>query len=66
MRVSIAYKNWKGVVGVRLITPLRIYWGKNQWHPEEQWLMDAYDHEKEATRGFAMKDVSRWESMGVE
>lgn len=46
MKVNICYTNWKGETSIRLIEPLRIYFGSNQWHPEEQWLLEATDCEK--------------------
>jgi predicted DNA-binding transcriptional regulator YafY len=60
LKVFIDYKNWKGVVGIRHITPKGIHFGKTEYHPEEQWLLDAYDHDKEDFRTFAMNDILKW------
>ena len=40
----------------RTITPKRIWWGATDWHPEPQWLLTAFDAEKQADRDFALKD----------
>lgn len=58
--VSITYTNWRGETTKRIIQPERIYFGKTQWHPEEQWLLRAFDQDKQAKRDFAMKDISEW------
>lgn len=51
------YKNYKGKLALRSVTPKRVYWGKNEYHPEEQWLMLAYDWDRAQLRTFAMKDM---------
>lgn len=58
--VSILYTNYRGETAVRRIVPKRIWFGKTDWHPEEQWIMDAFDLEKNADRGFAMRDIKAW------
>ena len=60
--VVIDYTNYRGERSKRLVNPVRIYFGSNQWHEDPQWLMEAYDHEKEANRDFAMKDIHKWET----
>lgn len=53
------YTNWRGEFGTREIFPetIKIYYGKTEWHQEEQWLMQAYDVLKHDIRTFAMKDI---------
>ncbi len=58
--VTIVYTNYKGRTGVRKIVPGNIFFGHNKWHEENQWLMLAYDIEKEADRTFALKDIKAW------
>lgn len=53
------YTNWSGETRRRHIRPTKIYFGSNEWHPEEQWLMDAVDLETGQTRTFAMRDMRR-------
>ena len=58
--VTMVYTNYKGKTAVRRIIPKNIVYGHTEWHPENQWLMDAYDIEKKADRTFAMKDIKTW------
>ena len=60
MNVKIVYTNYRGETSVRSIIPIKIRFGKTEWHPEEQWLLDAFDVEKDAERSFAMKDIQKW------
>ena len=55
-RLEIVYRNWRGEVTRRVIVPRRIWFGSTEWHPREQWLMDAFDTGKGAERSFALKD----------
>lgn len=57
----IDYTNYRGKRGKRKITPLNIRFGSTFFHPEYQWLLVAYDHDKHAYRTFAMKDIHSWE-----
>jgi len=50
------YVNYRGETARRKVVPISIKWGSTEWHPEEQWLLKAYDLEKEAIREFALKD----------
>lgn len=50
------YVNYRGVRSVRTATPREFYFGSTDYHPEKQWLMRAFDHDKEALRIFALKD----------
>ena len=54
--VTLTYTNWRGETAQRTITPKRIWWGATDWHPEPQWLLTAFDAEKQADRDFAIKD----------
>jgi hypothetical protein len=58
--VEIVYTNYRGETAVRKVNPKRIWFGKTDWHPEEQWLLDAFDIAKQADRSFAMKDIRAW------
>lgn len=61
--VLIDYTNHAGVRQIREIIPQDwsgLQYGITQWHPEEQWLLNAYDVGKQAKRTFAMKDVHGW------
>lgn len=51
----VPYTNYKGETAIRNIMPVTLYYGSNEWHPEEQWLLIAWDSEKKALRTFALK-----------
>jgi len=54
--LTFRYTNWRGETAVRTATPVRIWWGSTDWHPEPGWLMTAHDHGKDAERDFALAD----------
>ena len=58
--IKIIYTNYRGEKDERIIKPISIWFGSTEWHPDEQWLLHAYDLEKNAERDFAMKDIERW------
>lgn len=58
--VKLLYTNYRGETNIRTIIPKKIWFGGTDWHPEEQWLLDAYDIDKKADRTFAMKDIKTW------
>ncbi len=59
-KVKIVYTNYKNETATRTIIPKEIKYGKTEYHLEEQWLLVAWDFEKQAERTFAMKDVKEW------
>jgi len=58
--VRVVYTNWRGETAERTIVPVEIYWGKTEWHPEEQWLLTVWDVERNAERCYALKDIKKW------
>lgn len=58
--VSILCTNWRGETAVRRVLPLRLRFASTEWHPGEQWLMDAIDIEKNAERSFAVTGIREW------
>ena len=58
--VKILYTNWKGKTGYRNIIPKKIEFKSTDWHKEKQWILDSYDLDKELDRGFALKDIIKW------
>ena len=58
--INIRYTNYRGETAVRQIVPVRIRFGASEWHPGEQWLMDAYDIDRQAERSFALADIRDW------
>lgn len=57
--VVLPYTNWKGETALRTIIPRSIRWGSTEWHPEPQWLLTAFDVDKDAERDFAIKDFGK-------
>ena len=55
--LKVVYKNYEGKVGNRKIIPLEVYFGSNEYHKEEQWLMKVWDLDKKALRDYAVKDI---------
>lgn len=62
--VVIDYTNHRGERRKRLITPGQMHYGSTEYHPEPQWLLDAFDYEKGEWRTFAMRDIHSWEPDG--
>ncbi|MBJ7449951.1 MAG: hypothetical protein JHC93_06285 [Parachlamydiales bacterium] len=58
--ISITYTNYRKETAKRTIIPMEIRFTNTEWHPEIQWILFAYDIEKQAERGFALKDIVQW------
>lgn len=58
--VRFEYKNHAGKIGTRRVLPLEIWFGSTAFHPKEQWLLKAFDLDKEADRDFAIQDINGW------
>jgi len=58
--VKILYTNWKGEKRVRNIIPEKIWFGKTEWHPEEGWLLRAYDIDKKDYRDYDLSHIHKW------
>lgn len=52
------YKNHRGEHGHRRVSPIRIWFGSTEWHPEPQWLLRAFDLDKDAERDFALSQIA--------
>jgi predicted DNA-binding transcriptional regulator YafY len=62
-QVIIDYTNWRGERAERRVNPVSIWYGKTEWHPEEQWLLSAFDMRDDGTaimKDFAMRDIHSW------
>ena len=55
--IEIKYKNWKGKVGNRIITPIKLRYGESEFHKGNQWILKAWDVSKSAVREFAINDI---------
>jgi hypothetical protein len=48
----IDYTNWKGERRPRTIVPLRVFYGRSEFHQEPQWFIHAIDMEKQGTERY--------------
>lgn len=55
--VKIKYKNWKNEIAIRNIYPNEIWYGSTEYHKEPQFLLSAWDIDKQAFRDFALIDI---------
>lgn len=55
--VKIKYKNWKGEISIRNIYPDEVWYGSTEYHKEPQFLLSAWDIDKQAFRDFALIDI---------
>jgi predicted DNA-binding transcriptional regulator YafY len=60
MIVTIRYTNYRGETTDRRIIPKAIRFASTEWHPEEQWLLDAFDLDRGSDRSFALRDIHSW------
>lgn len=55
--ITFRYRNHKGEQAVRMVRPIRLWFGSTAWHPDPQWMMEAFDLEKMETRDFALTGI---------
>ena len=58
--VKILYTNYRGETSYRNIIPQSISFISTEWHHEAQWILTAFDIDKNAERGFAISDIKEW------
>lgn len=58
--VLIDYTNWQHKRSMRRIRPLRLVFENNEWHPETQWLLEAFDVGRGEVRTFALAKIHSW------
>lgn len=54
---TFTYTNYRGEVAERKAIFRRLTWGSDEYHPEPQWLLIAWDCVKDDWRTFALKDI---------
>lgn len=54
--VDMHYTNYKGESALRTLIPKAVRFGTSEWHADAQWLLLAFDVDKQAEREFAMRD----------
>ena len=60
--VQFIYTNHRGLLSTRMVKPISVNFRSSEWHPIEQWLMLAFDYDKQAEREFAMRDIRNWKA----
>jgi len=60
LELKVVYKNYRGEIGKRRVIPISVYFGSNEYHKEEQWLMKVFDLDKNDYRDYALKDIMKW------
>jgi len=56
--VYFRYTNYRGELSVRHASPISLRLGRSQWHSKTQWLLRAFDHDKQEEREFALSDCN--------
>lgn len=56
---TFSYVNHSGVLMIRSVVPLRIFFGTSLYYTEPQWLMEAFDLDRNANRTFAMSKINK-------
>jgi predicted DNA-binding transcriptional regulator YafY len=58
--VTFEYTNHRGQTRQRKVIPVSIRFGSAEWHPDPQWLLEAFDLDKQSMRTFALLGISSW------
>ena len=58
--IKVRYTNYRGETAVRTIIPIKFLFGSNEYHKDEQWLIELYDVERKAMRVYALKEITQW------
>ena len=56
-QTQFEYIKYKGIKSTLNVIPMSLYFGATEFHPENQWLMVAYDLDKQCERTFALNDI---------
>lgn len=59
--MTFYYRNYKGICGLRRVQEPRWWYGKTQYHDKMQWLLQAFDIDKQDFRDFAARDIIHFE-----
>jgi len=59
--VGIDYTDYRGERSLREVVPISWRFGVSEWHTEPQWLMRAYDIDKQAEIDIAMDCIHKWD-----
>lgn len=56
--LAFTYRNWRGETATRSVRPIGVRFGSSQWHRTPQWLLRAFDLNKNEEREFALSGMS--------
>lgn len=59
----LTYRNHRGELVERTVTPVRIWFGETEWHPSPQWLLEVFDHDRDAVRNYSMENIVSWRAL---
>lgn len=57
MILTFTYTNWKNETAFRRVQARALAYKATSWHPEKQWILTAYDLDRESERDFALRDA---------
>lgn len=57
--IRFLYRNHRGEIARRHVSPLSIRFGTAPNRPEPQWLLDAHDLDRDALRSFTLEGINR-------
>lgn len=57
LALQFLYTPWQGETATRQVTDPELWWGATTWHPTPQWLLKAWDVDKQAWRDFAVESI---------
>lgn len=55
--MRFGYTNYKGEYSVRDVVPKRMFFGESAWNAKPQYVMEAFDLDRQAMRSFALADM---------
>lgn len=58
--IKVEYTNYRGEKGIRTIVPISFFFGSNEYHTQEQWLLKVWDCDRQAERIYALQEITRW------
>ena len=66
MILEFDYVNYKGEKAHRRVQFERVRFGASPWHQEPQWLMQAFDLDRNVEREFALRDMTNMKEITDE
>ncbi len=58
--IKVEYTNYRGEKSIRTIIPLNFFFGSNEYHTKDQWLLRVWDCDRQAERIYAAQEITRW------